>query len=213
MLEKSNCSVEEKQLGASVIQRFASESKITKNRARLENISVRKADSLFFDIPNFIHVERSNLPKVLQAVGSVSESARFDGRSESAKESAVKNFELLDIILAKMEKNILLGNLNQLQSVSVLGLYLSQRIMDEISSYQNKNFKDLSYLSILKSLQFLYIRLNLELFQNLVLSYKIEKCETFLEFSSRAYRHLKLCSRLKPPAERENYVESHRCSI
>ena len=48
-----------------MIQRFASESKITKNRARLENISVRKADSLFFDIPNFIHVERSNLPKVL----------------------------------------------------------------------------------------------------------------------------------------------------
>ena len=46
-----------------------------------------------------------------------------------------------------------------------------------------------------------------------MLSYKIEKCETFLVFSSRVYRHLKLCSRLKPPAERENYVESHRCSI
>ena len=83
--------------------------------------------------------------------------------------------------------------------------------MDEISSYQNK--KDLSYLSILESLQFLYVPLNLELFQNLVLSYKIEEGETFLEFSSRCYRHLKLCSRLKTPAERENYVETHRCSI
>ena len=89
-----------------MIQKFASESKITKHRARLENISVRKADSLFFDIPNFIHVERSNLPKVLQAVGNVDANSKFDGRSESAKKSAVKNFELLDIILAKMEKNI-----------------------------------------------------------------------------------------------------------
>ena len=61
---------------------------------------------------------------MLQAVGTVSHSDRFDGRSESAKECAVKNNELLDVILAKMDKDILLGNLNQMQSVSVLGLYL-----------------------------------------------------------------------------------------
>ena len=62
-------------------------------------------------------------------------------------------------------------------------------------------------------MQFLYIPLNLEIFQNLVLSYRIDRNESFLEFSSRVFRHLKLCSRLKSPDERESYVELHRCSI
>ena len=213
MLEKSNCDEREKLLGASIIQKFASESTITKNRARLENVSVRKSDASFFDTPSFRHDEKSNLPKVLAAVGSVSDKVRFDGKSEHAKTQAVKNFELFDIIFSRMEKNILLGSLSELQAVSVLQLYLSQRITDEICSYTNIEWKFLSYTEIIKTIQFLYIPLNLEIFQNLVLSYRIDKNESFLEFSSRVFRHLKLCSRLKSPDERVSYVELHRCSI
>ena len=51
------------------------------------------------------------------------------------------------------------------------------------------------------------------IFQNIVFSYRIDKCESFLEFSSRVFRHLKLCSRLKNPSERDSYVEMHRCAI
>ena len=55
--------------------------------------------------------------------------------------------------------------------------------------------------------------MNLIIFQNIVFSYRINKGESFLEFSSRVFRHLKLCSRLKNPSERASYVEMHRCSI
>ena len=69
------------------------------------------------------------------------------------------------------------------------------------------------YTEIIKSVQFLYVPLNLLIFQNMVLSYRIDQNESFLEFSSRVFRHLKLCSRLKSPEERTSYVELHRCSI
>ena len=213
MLQNSDCNEEEKLLGASVIQKFASESTIAKNRARLENVSIRKSDASFFDIPNFRHSEKSNLPKVLSAIGTISDRVKFDGTSQNAKTQAVKNFEQFDVIFNRMEKNTLLGALNEVQAVSVLQMYLTQRIVDEISSYTNVDWKFLSYTEIVKTIQFLYIPLNLVIFQNIVLSYRIDKGESFLEFSSRVFRHLKLCSRLKSPEERDSYVELHRCAI
>ena len=138
---------------------------------------------------------------------------KFDGTSQNAKAQAVKNFEQFDVIFSRMDKNMFLGALNKVQSVSVLQLYLSQRIVDEISSYTNIEWKFLSYTEIIKSIQFLYIPLNLVIFQNIVFSYQIDKGESFLEFSSRVFRHLKLCSRLKSPEERDAYVEMHRCAI
>merc|ERR1711947_40500 len=48
---------------------------------------------------------------------------------------------------------------------------------------------------------------------SLVLAYRVEVNESFLEFSSRTYRHLKLCSRLKAPNERADYIERNRVAI
>ena len=110
MLENSDCNEEEKLMGASVIQKFASESTIAKNRARLENVSIRKSDASFFDIPNFRHNEKSNLPKVLSAIGSISDKVKFDGTSQNAKSQAVKNFEQFDVIFSRMDKNVLLAH-------------------------------------------------------------------------------------------------------
>ena len=89
----------------------------------------------------------------------------------------------------------------------MLQLYFTQRIIDEVSAYCITDWKDLMYQQILSTLQFLYIPLNLNLFQSLVLAYRVEVNESFLEFLSRTYRHLKLCSRLKPPSERADYIE------
>ena len=96
-----------------------------------------------------------------------------------------------------MEKHILLGNLIEKQAVSVIQMYFTQRIIDEVSAYCIQDWKDLSYQQIMSTLQFLYIPLNLMIFQSLVLAYRVEGNESFLEFSSRTYRHLKLCSRMK----------------
>ena len=92
-------------------------------------------------------------------------------------------------------------------------LYFTQRIIDEVSSYCITDWKDLTYQQILSTLQFLYMPLNLSLFQSLVLAYRVEVNESFLEFSSRTYRHLKLCSRLKAPNERADYIERNRVAI
>ena len=199
--------------GTKIIKQFAAESAISKNRLRLENISIRRKDALFFDVPSFVHAEKSNLPKVLAACGNIKEIEKFDGTCETAKQNAVKNFEIVDNILCQMEKFILLGSLNERQAISVLEMFLTQRIVDEISSYCNEEFKSLSYVAILETCQFLYIPLNLEFFESKVMSYKQEQNETFLEFSSRVYRHLKLCSRLKAVEMRKDYIEINRCKI
>ena len=199
--------------GTKIIKQFAAESAISKNRLRLENISIRRKDALFFDVPSFVHAEKSNLPKVLAACGNIKEMEKFDGTCETAKQNAVKNFEIVDNILCQMEKFILLGSLNERQAISVLEMFLTQRIVDEISSYCNEEFKSLSYVAILETCQFLYIPLNLEFFESKVMSYKQEQNETFLEFSSRVYRHLKLCSRLKGVEMRKDYIEINRCKI
>ena len=111
----------------------------------MENVSIRKSDASFFDIPNFRHNEKSNLPKVLSAIGTVSEKIKFDGTSQNAKAQAVKNFEQFDVIFSRMDKNVLLGALNEVQAVSVLQLYLSQRIVDEISSYTKSAIMDFNF--------------------------------------------------------------------
>ena len=204
MLESSGLPQAEVMQGKRVISSFAAESKIAKNRVRLENVSLRRNDALFFDVPDFQHSSKSNLPKVLAAVGTVQEHEKFDATSEQAKRNAINNFEKLDVILTKMEKLVLLGSLNERQSTSVLEMYYTQRIIDEISSYLNSDFKELSYSSIVETAQFLYVPLNLEIFQHTVLAYRKLSSETFLEFSSRVFRHLKLCSRLFPAEKREN---------
>ena len=85
LLKKSNMEETEIEQGKQIIAKFASESTISKNRNWLENVSVRKHDSLLFDVPKFSHSEKSNLPKVLTTAGKISEESKFDGRSESGK--------------------------------------------------------------------------------------------------------------------------------
>ena len=104
-------------------------------------------------MPHFEHSSKSNLPKVLAAVGTVQEHKRFHATSEQAKRNAINNFEKLDVILTKMEKLVLLGSLNERQSTSVLEMYFTQRIIDEISSYLNNDFKELTYISIVETAQ------------------------------------------------------------
>ena len=47
----------------------------------------------------------------------------------------------------------------------------------------------------------------------MVLEYRKNETESYLEFSSRAFRHLKLCSRLQPVGQRERYIEDKRVKI
>ena len=50
-------------------------------------------------------------------------------------------------------------------------------------------------------------------FQNIVLAYRKIQGERILEFSSWVFRHLRLCSRLLQPNERDQYIELKICAI
>ena len=68
----------------------------------------------------------------------------------------------------------------------------------------------MTFKQILTTAQFFYIPLCLRTFERVVLGYQIIKnAETFLEFSSKSFRHLRLCSRLYTELEREQYIESN----
>ena len=81
-------------------------------------------------------------------------------------------------------------------------------------AYIGVEWKYLSFRQTVESLQFVFIPLDLQLFENLVMSYRINPSfESFLSFSSRIFRHLLLCSRLKAAEDRSAYVERHRAKI
>ena len=62
------------------------------------------------------------MPEVLQTIGSVKESEKFNATCSTAKKNAVLNFEVFDGILEKIEKYILIGSLSEIQAVTVLEL-------------------------------------------------------------------------------------------
>ena len=50
-----------------------------------------------------------------------------------------------------MEKHVLLGNVIEKQAVSVIQMYFTQRIINEVSVYCIQDWKDLSYQQILST--------------------------------------------------------------
>ena len=199
------------------ISKFAAETSLTKGRNRCELISNRRSAQLFFDIPNFKHTtsERSNLQKILQTIGHVSEGDKFSADSTNAIKDAVENFECIDNIVRKVDRYTQIGFLNESQAMLVFGLFLSQRVTDEISSFLGQtDFKHVSFRDCIQSVQFVFVPLKLDTFLALILNYRINiKYETFLSFSSRVTRHLTLCSRVKPENERKAFIEMHRRGI
>ena len=74
-----------------VISKFAAESTLAKSRTRSELISTRRASQLFFDIPRFSHIEKSNLTKILSTIGQVREGDKCSADSTNASKCAIEN--------------------------------------------------------------------------------------------------------------------------
>ena len=124
--------------------------------------------------------------------------------------NSVKNFEMLELILKRVDKLILIGSLGERHAVVIFQKFLTQRVQDEICSYLKEEFLEMTFKQILTTAQFFYIPLCLRTFERVVLGYRIIKnTETFLEFASKSFRHLRLCSRLYPVDDREQYIEGN----
>ena len=106
---------------------------------------------------------------------------------------------------------MVIGFLNEAQSIMVLSLHISQRIQDEVSSFTgHTEFQNLGYKESIESLQFIYCPLKLEKLLTIILNYKFNLTyETFLSFSSRVTRHLALCSRMYPNKDCTDFIEVH----
>ena len=128
---------------------------------------------------------------------------------------AVDNFDKLDLLIRKIDKFVQIGFLSEAQSKIVLGIYVSQRVIDEVTSFLGfTDLKNVALRECIKALQFIFVPLKLETLLSLVLNYRINiKYETFRSFASRVTRHLTLCARVHPISERKTFLEGHRRSI
>ena len=210
LLKDSNLTEAEKMMGSQIIEKYTSCNTIAKNRSRIDAINNRRNDALLFDIPSFIHTDKPQLHKVLSSIGDIKEEEKFNPSIQNSNQKCVVNFEAFELLLKKIENLILLGNLTELLTVALLQKFIGQAVIDAVCSYQQKNWEDLSFQAILESIQWIYIPLKLTIFQTYVLSYTHDKnIENFLEFASKVYRHLKLCSRLKAKEDRPIYIEQN----
>ena len=215
LLDAAGLDNEVKQKSKECISKFAAETALTKGRSRGELISNRRSAELFFDVPCFVHSDRSNLQKILQTIGNVVEADKFAADSTSSIRDAVENFEKLDILVRKIDKLVQIGFLTEQQTMLVLALFMSQRVSDEITSFLGQtDLKTISFRACLQALQFVFVPLKLDTFLAIVLNYRINtRYETFLSFASRVTRHLTLCSRVRPEENRQTFLEMHKRSI
>ena len=210
LLKDSNLEESEKTVGAQIIEKYTSSNTIAKNRTRIDAINNRRNDALLFDIPNFTHADKPQLHKVLSSIGDIKSEEKFNPSIQNSNQNCVLNFEAFELLLKKIDSLVLLGNLTEVLTVALLQRFIGQSVIDAVSSYQQKAWEDLSFQSILESIQWIYIPLKLKIFQTIVLSYTHDKnTESFLEFASKVYRHLKLCARLKAKEERPEYIEQN----
>ena len=97
------------------------------------------------------------MTKILSTIGQVRENDKFSADSTNSSKCAIEIFELIDNLLRKVERFVVIGFLNEEQSIMVLSLHLSQRIQDEVSSFSghtelgNWGIKRLSLASSLYS--------------------------------------------------------------
>ena len=214
LLKDSNLEESEKTVGAQIIEKYTSSNTIAKNRTRIDAINNRRNDALLFDIPNFTHADKPQLHKVLSSIGDIKSEEKFNPSIQNSNQNCVLNFESFELLLKKIDSLVLLGNLTEALTVALLQRFIGQAVIDAVSSYQQKAWEDLSFQSILESIQWIYIPLKLNIFQTIVLSYTHDKnTESFLEFASKVYRHLKLCARLKSKEERPEYIEQNSRKI
>ena len=214
LLHDSSLTSIEKSTGAQIIEKYTSSNAIAKNRLRIDAINNRRNDALLFDVPCFAFQDKPQLHKVLSSIGEVKLEEKFNPTIQHSNQNCVVNFETFELLLKKIESLVLLGNLNEILTVALLQRFIGQPVIDAVTSYQQKSWEELSFQSILESIQWIYIPIKLNIFQTYVLSYRHDKSiESFLEFSSKVFRHLKLCARLKPKEERLQYIEHHQRKI
>ena len=153
-------------------------------------------DQLFFDVPTFVHIDKPNLQKAVTSLGTVGEDQKFNPTLKGSTVNCIKYFEAFETILEKCERIILVGSLQERQAVVILQSYLSRHVIDTITAYLQIDIIEMSYKQVLQTIQWYYIPLRLKTFEQVVFAYQInESVEDFMQFGSKVYRHLKLCSK------------------
>ena len=216
LVNSTDFSEPEKDACRSSIQAYCADMLKSKKQERSELISNRISAELMLDIPTFCKTGNTNsFQKVLQSIGKIPENDRFNAVSTEANTQAICNYEKLDQIVKQIDEHTLIGQLTESQGVYILGMYLSQSVIDEVAAYNLvTELKYLSFHKCISSLQYIFVPLQLEQFLAIVQNYRInQQVETFLSFASRVTRHLSLCARLESAENREQFIESFRIRI
>ena len=215
ILDATNLTVSDKEKCKNSIQRYSSENHIAKSRLRDDHFPESRGLPVFFEIPEFQYGTdaKENTSRVQSYLGVIKEEDIFSPQVESASKLCVKNYENLDNILRRLQPIITICALREDNAKQLLINFMCQGVVDNIESYSTKLITQLTYAQIVKFAQYIYIPIHLESFLRRVLSYKKNDSETFLEFSSRCYRHLVLCSKLYEEEKRSSFIEKHRVAL
>ena len=191
------------------ISRYTSESLITKNRLRGDNIGLLKQLDLIFDEPTFPTSGKCEVGKISSIMGPIKDADVFSAKIEYSNRDSIVNYEKLDQCYKRVERTILMCTLQEQHAKILLQNLFAQEVVDAISAYTKCNFLDLSYRKIQEVSQLLFCPLRLDLIEQRLMSYTKGPQENYLAFTSRCMRHLELCARKLPKSERASYVERH----
>ena len=112
---------------------------ITKSRLWDDCFSSHRNQNLFFYLHSFCSDGKANLSKAWSTIGNISPDDKFDPNEKKAAIMCVLNYELIEKIIKKIEKLIIIANLAENHAVLVLQAYFSNKLQDSVCSYLRKD--------------------------------------------------------------------------
>ena len=105
-----------------VINKHSANNLITRSRLRDDCFLSHRNQDLFFYLPSFCSDGKANLSKAWSTIGNISPDDKFDPNEKKAAIMCVLNYELLEKIIKKIEKLIIIANLAEHHAVLVYKL-------------------------------------------------------------------------------------------
>ena len=109
LLESSNLEQNVIEQGKIAINKHSANNQITKSRLRDDCFSSHRNQDLFFYLPSFCSDGKANLSKAWSTIGNISPDDKFDPNEKKAAIMCVLNYELLEKIIKKIKKLIIIS--------------------------------------------------------------------------------------------------------
>ena len=212
MITSSSLSNEEKETSITQVNAYISQNMLARTRMRRKT-PLHKETDLFFSVPSFCSVEETDTDsenqKCLSSVLKYCKRTIFDGEVDEAHERGWQNYLKLDDIFATICTVVTTCRLTEPQSVCILEQFLSSRVKDSVVAYNKAEMVDLTYEKAAKTIQYLFVPLDLNKIERITFGSNKSQHESMFEYAGKIRKCLDLCARRLPDESRSSYVEQH----